>query len=1058
MFSPAPDCSQEQLVAHLAQSYGRHGVTLEVLPSERDAVYCVLGAAGPEGILKIANPDEGLAFLEAQNGMLSRVAPLLDSSCRVLSAIDGRAITSVTDRLGRTCWLRLLSYVPGRLLADVPYRSPQLLTALGDFLGRLDAALWDYSPAALHRQLPWDLRQGRRVVAELLPHVKQASTLAAIQRCLQCYDRFVAPIVEALPQSVIHNDAHPHNVLVDVSHDSSHDRVSGLIDFGDAVHSWTIGELAIPLAYMIVDSDDPWSLLATVVGAYHRQRSLSPEELQALYGLLLLRLCTSVVMAAEGLQRQPDNAYLQVSQAAIVRQLPGLTRHPYAWVTAVLRQACGYVAVPAAAAFPQMAIAARDQYAFPLELPAAAVGRELDLVGHELDLSVTSPALAALPWPLTEPALSAWIEDERQRRGADYAIGRYLEPRVLYQSAQFGTQAAPYERRTVHLGLDLFAPAGTPVRAVAAGTVHAVANIDLPLDYGTLVVLRHEPTDAAPFFTLYGHLATFAQEHVGVMGSSMPRLPAPPLGAAVAVGQVIGYLGEPAENGGWPPHLHLQILLDDLDDAVGFPGVGHAAWQAVWSAFSPDPRWLVPLPGADPAQGVLSPPDAALATAQLLSERQTRLGPSLRLSYRQPLHLVLGRGVRLFDAAGREYLDAYNNVPHLGHGRPEVIAAATSQMQLLSANTRYLHEKAVTFARRLTSTLPEPLRVCYFLSSASEANDLALRLARQYAAGQNARERVGAENRKIDSNVPRDVIVMEMAYHGHTTSLIDCSPYKHAGPGGHGPPDWVHSVELPDLYRGRFRDPTTAGECYAEQVAAVIAKLQAIDRFPVAWLAETCPSVGGQILLPDGYLKRVYERVRAAGGVCIADEVQTGYGRMGTDFYAFQTHGVVPDIVVLGKPIGNGFPLAAVITTPPIAAAFDNGMEFFSTFGGSTVSCAVGDCVLEITQRERLQEHALAVGEVLRQQFLRLQANFPWIGDVRGSGLFWGLDIVADPQTRQPDGARAKFIKQRLCDLGVLIGTDGSHDHVLKIRPPLPFTATDAERLVQALARACQES
>jgi hypothetical protein len=245
---------------------------------------------------------------------------------------------------------------------------------------------------------------------------------------------------------------------------------------------------------------------------------------------------------------------------------------------------------------------------------------------------------------------------------------------------------------------------------------------------------------------------------------------------------------------------------------------------------------------------------------------------------------------------------------------------------------------------------------------------------------------------------------------------------------------------------------------YAAGVQDTVDRLLAAGRFPTAWLAETCPSVAGQILLPDGYLARVYELIRAAGGVCIADEVQTGYGRMGTDFYAFQTHGVVPDMVVLGKPIGNGYPLAAVVTTAEIASAFDNGMEFFSTFGGSTVSCAVGDCVLEITQREGLQRHALEVGEVLRTEFHRLQTMFRWIGDVRGSGLFWGLDIVVDPVTRQPDGCRAAFVKQRLCDLGVLIGTDGSHDHVLKIRPPLPFTADDAQRLVEVLERACREA
>jgi 4-aminobutyrate aminotransferase-like enzyme len=337
------------------------------------------------------------------------------------------------------------------------------------------------------------------------------------------------------------------------------------------------------------------------------------------------------------------------------------------------------------------------------------------------------------------------------------------------------------------------------------------------------------------------------------------------------------------------------------------------------------------------------------------------------------------------------------------------------------------------------------------LSSASEANELALRLARTFVASQLP---LGGKSAK---KPPQDLLVMDTAYHGHTTSLIDCSPYKHAGPGGNGRPDWVHVVELPDVYRGRYRG-ADAGIRYAEEVAGQIQQLQAKAKPLTAWLAETCPSVGGQVILPSGYLHRVYDAVRAAGGVCIADEVQTGYGRMGTVFYGFQQHEVVPDMVVLGKPIGNGYPLAAVVTTRAIADAFDNGMEFFSTFGGSTVSCAVGDCVLNITLRDQLPQTAALVGDYLRAEFLRLQQAFPWIGDIRGSGLFWGLDIVRDPESREPDRQRARFIKQRMCERGILIGTDGVADNVLKIRPPMPFTIRHAEHLIQGLRASCRES
>jgi 4-aminobutyrate aminotransferase-like enzyme len=347
-------------------------------------------------------------------------------------------------------------------------------------------------------------------------------------------------------------------------------------------------------------------------------------------------------------------------------------------------------------------------------------------------------------------------------------------------------------------------------------------------------------------------------------------------------------------------------------------------------------------------------------------------------------------------------------------------------MLVLNTNTRYLHDKLAAFAERLVATLPPPLGICYFVNSGSEANELALRLAR-------------AHTRR------RNVVVLDAAYHGNTTTLIDISPYKFNGPGGEGAAPWVHVLPLPDTYRGKYRrDDPRAGEKYAE-FARYVAN-------PGAFIAESAPSVGGQIVLPDRYLASVYAIVRAAGGVCIADEVQTAYGRMGTHFYAFEAQRVVPDIVVLGKPIGNGFPLAAVITTAEIAASFDNGMEFFSTFGGSTVSCAVGLAVLDVVQEERLQEHAHAVGASLLRRLHDAVGGHPLVGDIRGSGLFLGVELVKDRATQEPAAEEASAVADRMRDRGILLGTDGPFHNVLKIRPPMPFTDEDAAQLTDVLA------
>ncbi|HEX9368681.1 MAG TPA: aminotransferase class III-fold pyridoxal phosphate-dependent enzyme, partial [Vicinamibacterales bacterium] len=408
-----------------------------------------------------------------------------------------------------------------------------------------------------------------------------------------------------------------------------------------------------------------------------------------------------------------------------------------------------------------------------------------------------------------------------------------------------------------------------------------------------------------------------------------------------------------------------------------------------------------------------------------LASRRRVIGPNLSVAYREPVKAVRGWMQYLYDHAGRRYLDAYNNVPHVGHSHPRVVRAGIEQMLLLNTNTRYLHDGLAGFAERLIATLPDPLRVCYFVSSGSEANELALRLAR-------------AHTRR------RDVIVMDGAYHGNTTTLVDISPYKFNGPGGEGARPWVHVVPIPDTYRGKFRrDDPRAGEKYAEVARQV--------RNPSAFIAESAPSVGGQIILPDGYLAHVYAIVRAAGGVCIADEVQTAYGRMGTCFYAFESQRVVPDIVVLGKPIGNGYPLGAVVTTPEIAASFDNGMEFFSTFGGSTVACAVGLAVLDVVQEEHLQEHARETGAALLDALRALAGRHPLIGDVRGSGLFLGVELVKDRDTLEPAGAEASDIANRMRERGILIGTDGPFANVLKIRPPMPFTRENGEHLVATL-------
>ena len=414
--------------------------------------------------------------------------------------------------------------------------------------------------------------------------------------------------------------------------------------------------------------------------------------------------------------------------------------------------------------------------------------------------------------------------------------------------------------------------------------------------------------------------------------------------------------------------------------------------------------------------------------------REKHLSSALSLSYREPLDIVRGEGAYLIDTGGRRYLDLVNNVCHVGHCHPHVVRAAAEQMATLNTNTRYLHENILRYAERLTATFPAPLEVAFFVCSGSEANDLALRLARAATGG-------------------RTVCVLDGAYHGALSTLVDISPYKYDGPGGDGRPEHVVQAPMPDTYRGEFRG-TDAGERYAarlgEQLDAAVARGQRLGAF----FAESMMGCGGQVELPPGFLAAAYERARAAGGICVADEVQVGFGRVGSHMWAFERHGVVPDIVTLGKPIGNGHPLAAVITTRAIADAFSDGMEYFNTFGGNPVSCAVGMAVLDVIEDEGLREHANEVGSALLADLARLRSKHALIGDVRGAGLFVGVELVSDRDDRTPAPDEASAIVELVKQRGVLLSTDGPLHNVLKIKPPLVVTREELSRFARVLDEA----
>lgn len=1002
--------SQQELLssatALLAQHYG-YTATLRQLAGEVDLNFSVKTSEGQRFVLKISSAQASKSEITFQTALLQHVQNqvLPFAVPQPISTLAGEQLIAIQDDEDNTRWMRLQTWVDGRMLDELNPRSSSLLEDWGRTAAHLNRALTGFDHPQAHRAYKWDPSRTLEAKSAAKWFTEDQASLANY-----FWDRFkeeVQPQLSSLRTGVNYNDAHEMNLLA--SEDKLQVRITGAIDFGDALHTQTINELAIACAYAAMDQADPLGAACVVVRGFHQVLPLEDIELQVLFDLIAARLLITVATAAENQQLEPDNPYLQVSARPAWALLSKWRTVAPRLAYFRFRAACDLEAVPQQKSFSDwLAKEPKLHEVMPLEGQRLVA---LDLSVSSLDLGNNDRFLEIGPFTRTVERL---LEDQQ----ADFGVGGYGEVRPFYTTDAYqvmGNEGAQW--RTVHLGLDVWGPAHTPVFAPLAGTVHSVADNAGERDYGPTVILRHEVSEELTFYTLYGHLSRQSVEHLQK-------------GQRVAAGDTIAAVGPAPENGNWPPHLHFQLILDMLDEEQDFPGVCYPTERSTWLSLCPDPGRFYPnLPRVA---------DSAWSADQILAERQNNLGRSLSISYNDPLHIVRGFGTYLYDQDARRYLDTVNNVAHVGHEHPRVVRAAQRQMALLNTNTRYLHENVVRFAEELASTLPPELSVVHLVNSGSEANELALRMAKTVTR-------------------QRDVIAVEVGYHGNTGACIDISSYKFDGKGGQGAPPHTHIVPMPDIYRGPYRDQKTAGEKYAAHVGTALERIQGNGRQVAAFIAESILSCGGQIVLPDGYLQAAYAQVRAAGGLCIADEVQVGFGRVGEHFWGFELQGVVPDIVTMGKPIGNGHPLAAVVTTPEVATAFANGMEFFNTFGGNPVSAAIGRAVLGVIQEEALQENALTVGRELRQGLLELQTRHPIIGDVRGPGFFQGIELVRDPGSLEPAAAEAAYLANRMRQRGILMSTDGPHYNVLKLKPPMCFSASQARFLLENLEVVLQE-
>ncbi|MBC8257590.1 MAG: aminotransferase class III-fold pyridoxal phosphate-dependent enzyme [SAR324 cluster bacterium] len=1006
-----PEFSVKDASLLLEENYGLC-CTLEELPGERDRNYLVQEIKGETYVLKISNSCETLEFLQVQHDALERSAKLLEHGRipKIFPDKNGESHLRVSSADGSQHWMRLVRYVDGLPMAKYRPHTGEFLQELGRMCGTVAKALHEIPAPPPSHTLLWEMHNVQETLHEYMPWIKDEKLLGWVKKSLALYSRTIEALDSKLRRGWIHNDFNDYNVLAVPKISGNPDL--GLIDFGDMTHSYLAAEPAVACAYAMLNKPDPLEAAALLIRGFNQHFPLEEKELEILFPMIMMRLCLSLTLGAFQQQNDPENEYLGISQKPARVLLERLQVINPRFAHYLFRDACNLEACPASFEFLNWY---KKADALIHNLLGETLNPEKTAV---LDLSVSS-FLSAKTEGVSLEKQQHILDEYLGENNAEFGVGKYTEARSFYAAKDFRNNSIDgEEKRTIHLGIDVFASSGTSIYAPIAGVVHQLQDNHNELDYGPTVILCHKFKDGPEFYTLYGHLGRECLQQLQI-------------GQVIKGGMPLAKIGNSNVNGGWLPHVHFQLILDLFDFDGNYPGVALPSVKNVWTSICPDPGLMLGLDSESSAEKIDS--------GKLLKRRNNVFGPSLSLSYQDPLIIVRGQAQSLIDSKGQFYLDCVNNVAHVGHSHPEIAKAQSNQAYVLNTNTRYLNPLNIEYAERLCALFPEPLDTCFLVCSGSEANELAMRIAGT-VSGQ------------------KDMIVLEHAYHGNTKANIDISPYKHNGPGGKGAPEWVHQIPMPYLYRGLHRDPETAGKLYADEVEKICKILSAQGRKPSAFICESMLGCGGQIPLPEGFLKQSYQHVKQHSGLCIADEVQVGFARAGKHFWSFELQGVVPDIVTLGKPIGNGHPLGAVITSRKIAEAFANGMEYFNTFGGNHVSCSVGMAVLDIMEKEGLQQNALETGSWLKEKLEALKESFPLIGDVRGEGLFLGVELVLDAESREPAPLQAAYVVERMKSRKILLSTEGPAHNVLKFKPPMVFNLADAKYLLAELEQVLGES
>jgi 4-aminobutyrate aminotransferase-like enzyme/Ser/Thr protein kinase RdoA (MazF antagonist) len=962
-----PYVEADQLLELVAEQYGIHAVDLEPLAGEYNETWSLTGREGDHYVAKVLHDPQSLEHRLMQADLMSHLAesePDLPIP-RLIATLHGETVASYTSGTS-SFHVQLLTWLPGRLISEISHRDAELLHEIGNIAGRLVRAGEGYHHPAAVRSHLWDLRKADEQVLNHIDCITEGEYRDIAVKVVDWFRRDVTPQIGSLPTGVVHQDLNDFNMLVRMGEDVRW-HLSGILDFGDALETVCVAEVAIAVAYAMLGQPIPLRAAQHVVEGFHQVRALSEKEVACILPLAAARLAVNATVWTSRLADDEANGYAasrMVKTWPLLEKLVTLDHH---FALAALREACRMEPFTENAEFVTLV-----ESGFHSRAPLVAGQRTLNFLEPDEGLPDNDAVIFVRTQFSPDPDFSARRE----------------------------TKAG--EPSTLTLGTHFIARAPIAASATHDGTI-------LRADpSGGRILMACRATDQITFYAQYSGLGDLFVE----------------VGNVVKAGQDLG-----TATLGINQIARLVVTWSRDQPETWLPDRVRPHDASIWAQRCPSPT------------GFLEPPDTGvLDTPEIVTSlRHTFLATSQRAYYSEPMNLTSARGVWFRDNYGRDYLDAINNVTHVGHSHPHVVEAATRQLRRLNTNSRFTYSALPRYADRLTSTLPDPLKVVFFTCTGSEANDLALRIARQVTGRDH-------------------VVVVEGAYHGNTTAVMGISPNRYRGAGGTGPPPTTHEIPQPNLYRGAYGyDHPDPGAAYARDSVEIIKSMVSGGTPPGAVFVESLMGTAGQVPLPPGYLSGVFSAVREVGGLAISDEVQVGLGRLGNTFWGFEGHGVIPDIVTMGKPLGNGYPLAALVTTREIADAFDNGMKYFNTFAGSPVACAIGEAVLDVIEHENLQQHVESVGYYFKERLIELASAFDAIGDVRGYGLYLGVELVTDRSIKTPARTLAYRVSERMKDEGVITYPNGDLDNVLKIKPPMIFTNADADIFVGTLAGILEE-